>query len=135
MAIKTDDSCLYTKSHEWVRIEGDTAVSGITDHAQEQLSDIVYVELPEAGDSFAQGAPYGVVESVKAASDCFLPIGGEILERNAALEDSPELVNSAPYTEAWFVRFRVTDASEAESLMSPADYERFVQEEAARGGH
>jgi len=135
MAIKTDDSCLYTKSHEWVRIEGDTAVSGITDYAQEQLSDIVYVELPEVGDAFAQGDTYGVVESVKAASDCYLPISGEIVERNAALEDAPELVNAEPYTQAWFVRFRVTDPSEADSLMSPADYVRFAQEEAARGGH
>ena len=133
--MKVDERCLYTDTHEWVRVEGDEATTGITDHAQEQLSDIVYVELPEVGDAFAKGDAFAVVESVKAASDCYMPIGGEIIEVNEELSEAPELVNEDPYEAGWFVRFRVSDASELEDLMDAAAYEEFVAEEEAKGGH
>lgn len=133
--MKTDESCRYIDTHEWVRVEGDEATAGITDHAQEQLGDIVYVELPEVGETFANGDAFAVVESVKAASDCYMPIGGEIIEINEELSEAPELVNEDPYGEGWFVRFKVSDASELEDLMDAAAYEKFVAEEEAKGGH
>ncbi len=133
--MKVDASCRYTETHEWVRVEGNEATAGITDHAQEQLSDIVYVELPEVGETFAKGDAFAVVESVKAASDCYMPIGGEIIEVNEELGESPELVNKDPYGAGWFIRFKVSDASELEDLMDAAAYEEFVAKEEAEGGH
>jgi len=133
--MRVDQASRYTRTHEWVRQEGEEVVSGITDYAQEQLSDIVYVELPEEGDSFAKGEVFGSVESVKAASDCYMPIGGEITEINEELTNAPELVNSDPYGEGWMIKFTVSDASELDSLMDAAAYEKFVAEEEAKGEH
>jgi glycine cleavage system H protein len=116
----------YTKSHEWVRIEGDTATIGITDHAQDELGDIVFVELPEEGDAFDAGESFGTVESVKAVSDLYAPVGGEVVEVNSALEDAPENINEDPYGEGWIVKLRTTDGAD---LLSPEEYEQVVAEE------
>ena len=126
MATSVDPRCRYAKSHEWVRVEEDTAYCGITDYAQEQLSDIVFVEMPERGDSFSKGEMFAVVESVKAASDCYLPVAGEITEVNEELEDSPDLVNSDPYGDGWFVQIVIEDEDELSKLMTAADYVKYV---------
>jgi len=132
---RVDVDCRYTQSHEWVRLEGEEAVAGITDYAQDQLSDIVYVELPEAGDNFERGEVFGVVESVKAASDCYMPIGGEITAVNEELEENPQVVNDDPYGAGWFVRFVPSDLSELDDLMGPDEYAAFCEEAAEEGGH
>lgn len=129
--MKVDPNCRYTESHEWVRVEGDEGVTGITDYAQNELSDIVYVELPEPGDSFEKGEQYATVESVKAAADCYLAVGGEILEINEELEDSPELVNSDPFGEAWFTRIEIANPDELDDLMNAKAYAAFCE----KGGH
>ncbi|MEM8550630.1 MAG: glycine cleavage system protein GcvH [Verrucomicrobiota bacterium] len=114
----------YTATHEWLNLAADgTAAIGITDYAQESLGDITFVDLPAVGDSFAKGDTFGAVESVKAASDLYLPVAGEILEVNVGLDDAPESVNNTPYTEGWMIKIKVNDPAEAESLMSAADYE------------
>ena len=123
-----DQTCRYQESHEWIRIEGDEAVIGISDYAQDQLSDVVYVELPEVGDTFEQNDVFAVVESVKAASDVYMPVSCEILEINEILEDSPELVNQDPYGEAWFVRVAMTDLSELEGLMDAEAYKAYLED-------
>jgi glycine cleavage system H protein len=127
--MKLDNDARYTKEHEWIRKDGELFVFGISDHAQDQLSDIVYLESPEVGNSFAQGDSFGVVESVKAASDLYLPMGGEIVEVNDALVEAPEIMNSDPYGEAWIIKFKASDPAEFDQLMSPEDYEKFTQEE------
>jgi glycine cleavage system H protein len=127
--MKLDSDARYAKTHEWVRPDGDEFVCGITDHAQESLSDIVYVELPEVGDAFGKEDPFGVVESVKAASDVYMPMGGEITAINEALDDAPELVNQDPYGEGWLIRFAPSDAAEFDGLMDGAAYEAAVAEE------
>jgi glycine cleavage system H protein len=119
---------LYSKEHEWVKIEGDIATVGITQYAQNSLGDIVYVELPRNGARVAQFGNVGVVESVKAVSDLFTPIGGEIVETNAELEDDPALVNREPYEGGWMFRVKLADRSQAEKLLSADDYERFAAE-------
>lgn len=116
----------YTKTHEWVRREGDVATVGITEHAQDELGDVVFVDLPESGATFSAGATFGNVESVKAVSDLNTPVGGEVVEVNSALEDSPEKVNEDPYGEGWLVRIQVSDEGE---LLSAADYQKVVDEE------
>ena len=116
----------YTKSHEWVRIEGDTATIGITDHAQDELGDVVFVELPEEGATFDAGESFGTVESVKAVSDLYTPVGGDVVEVNSALEDAPENINEDPYGEGWIVKLRTTDEAD---LLSPEEYEKVVAEE------
>jgi glycine cleavage system H protein len=116
----------YTRSHEWVRTEGDTATIGITDHAQDELGDIVFVELPETGATFDAGDSFGTVESVKAVSDLYTPVGGEVVEVNEALNDSPELINEDPYGEGWIVRIQVSGEAD---LLSASDYEQFLEEE------
>ncbi len=123
--IKTPADMKYTKNDEWVKIEGDTATIGISDYAQDALNDIVYVEFPDVGASIKQGATFGVVESVKAASDVFMPIGGTVTAVNSDLEDSPETVNSDPYGKGWLIKIKVTDAAEANSLMDSAAYIEF----------
>ncbi len=133
--MKLDPNARYAKTHEWVRLEGNEAVCGITDYAQEQLSDVVYVELPEVGDVFSQGDEFAVVESVKTAASCYMPLSGEITAVNEALADAPELVNQDPYGEGWFVRFKPSNLSEMDSLMDAEAYEKFVAEEEAKGGH
>lgn len=135
MPIKVDGRCRYTKTHEWIRVEGDEAYVGITDYAQQQLSDIVFVEMPEVGDSFEKGEVFGVVESVKAASDVYLPVAGEIVELNEELEDSPDLVNRDPYGDGWFVRFVIEDPDELDALMDAESYEKFAERALEEGAH
>jgi glycine cleavage system H protein len=118
----------YTKEHEWVRLEGDLATVGITDHAADQLGDIVFVELPAIGTALRQLATFGVVESVKAVSDLFAPVGGEVVEVNEALTGAPEVVNSDPYGAGWLLRVRVADPAEVDALLDPAAYEALVAE-------
>ena len=118
----------YTKSDEWVRVEGDTATAGITDYAQEQLSDIVYVELPGVGAAHKQGEAWGSVESVKAASDVNMPLGGTVTAVNEALKNMPEVVNSDPYGKGWMIKFTVGDPGELNGLMDAAAYEQYCQE-------
>ena len=127
--MKINPDLLYSQEHEWVRVEGEEAVLGISDYAQDQLSDVVYVELPEEGDTFERGDIFAVVESVKTASDVYTPVTGEILEINEALEDSPELVNEDPYGEAWFVRMSLDDVSELDALMDAEAYKAFIEEQ------
>jgi len=117
---------LFSKDHEWVKLEGDTATIGITDYAQNALGDIVYVELPKVGSNVAQFSQIGVVESVKAVSDLFTPMSGEVTEVNQTLEDDPAAVNRAPYAEGWLVKLRLAKPDEAKSLLSPADYEKIA---------
>jgi glycine cleavage system H protein len=118
----------YSKDHEYVRVDGDVATIGITDHAQSQLGDIVFVELPSIGGNLEQGGGAAVVESVKAASDVFAPLSGEVLEVNQALEGEPAKVNADPLGEGWFFKLRIKDKSQLESLMDEAAYNRFVAE-------
>jgi len=124
--LNVPDDLQYTRSHEWVRTEDDTATIGITEYAQEELGDIVYVELPEQGATFDVGDSFGTVESVKAVSDLYTPVGGEVVELNEALDDSPEKINEDPYGEGWIVKLRVSDAGD---LLSPSDYEQLLEEE------
>ncbi len=135
MSYKFDPKAKYAKSHEWVRVEGDIAVIGISDYAQHLLSDVVYVELPEVGDTLTQGESLGTVESVKAAEDAYAPISGEVVEVNTALEDNPEWVNEDPYVKAWLVKVTPSDLGELDALMDVAVYEKYVAEEEEKGGH
>lgn len=112
----------YTDDHEWVRMDGDHAVIGISDYAQDQLGDIVFVELPAEGDSFAQKDEFGSVESVKAVSELYMPIGGEVVAINENLEENPDLVNSAPYTDGWLIKIKPSDTAEYEALMDKDAY-------------
>ena len=123
-----DPNARYAETHEWARNEGDLVVCGITDHAQEELSDVVYVELPELGSTLAKDDQFGVIESVKAASDLYMPMGGEIIEVNSTLEDSPEIVNSDPFGEGWMIKFKPSDPSQWEGLLTPEGYEASVGE-------
>ncbi|MCL4803478.1 MAG: glycine cleavage system protein GcvH [Anaerolineae bacterium] len=124
MSIKIMPDLRYAKTDEWVRVEGDEAVIGISDYAQDALSDIVYVELPGIGDAIEAGQPFGVVESVKAASDVLVPISGEVVAVNDAAVDAPESLNSDPYG-TWLIRVRISDASQIEKLMDAAAYEGY----------
>lgn len=112
----------YTKDHEWVKPDGETATVGITGHAQESLGDITYLELPEAGSRFEAGETFGVVESVKAASDLYMPVSGEVVATNDKLADTPEKINEDPYGEGWMVRIKPDDPSSIDSLLSADDY-------------
>ncbi len=114
--MKLDKQAKYSKSHEWVRQEGDLYVYGITDHAQGELSDLVYIELPEVGQKFSQGEIVGVVELVKAASDLYLPIDGVVVEVNESLTDNPEIINSDPYGDGWIIKFRAADPTQIDEL-------------------
>ncbi|HEY5629207.1 MAG TPA: glycine cleavage system protein GcvH [Candidatus Limnocylindrales bacterium] len=118
----------YTKEHEWVRTDGDEAVVGITQFAADQLGDVVFVELPAVGRALTQHATFGVVESVKAVSDLFAPIGGEVVATNDGLSGQPELVNSDPYGEGWMLRLRVADAAQLDGLLDAAAYEQLTSE-------
>ena len=118
----------YTKEHEWIRVEGDEATVGITQYAADQLGDIVFVELPAAGKALDRHATFGVVESVKAVSDLFAPVAGEVTGANDALAGSPELVNSDPYGEGWMLRIRLADPAQVEGLLDAAAYEQLVSE-------
>lgn len=127
--MKLDPHARYAKSHEWTRKDGDEFVIGITDYAQESLSDIVYVELPEVGDKIDRGETFGVVESVKAASDVYMPVDGEVIDINAELEDSPELVNQDPFGVGWLIRVKPSSAAQFDELLDGAGYEASVAEE------
>jgi glycine cleavage system H protein len=118
----------YTKDHEWVRVEGDEALVGITQYAADQLGDIVFVELPDVGRALEAHGTFGVVESVKAVSDLYAPVGGEVVATNDALTGKPELVNDDPYGEGWMLRVRLADAAQAEGLLDAAAYEQLIAE-------
>lgn len=127
--MKLDNNARYSKSHEWVRLEGDLVIYGITDHAQDQLSDLVYIELPDIGDKFDRGDIIGVIESVKADSDLYLPMGGVITATNDSLQDSPEVINTDPYGEGWIAKIKPEDPDEWEDLLTPGAYAQLVEEE------
>ena len=118
----------FTKDHEWVCIDGDTATVGITAYAQEQLGDVVFVEMPEAGKTVSKGDEAGVVESVKAASEVYAPVSGEVVEANPELEDNPALVNQEPLAGGWFFRLRLSNADELDGLMDEAAYKAYIEE-------
>ena len=128
------DDLRYSKEHEWVRLEGDTATIGITHFAQEQLGDVVFVELPEKGSTVRQFSSLGVVESVKAASDIYAPLSGEVIERNVKVIEKPELVNTEPYGNGWMIKVRLADKGELNQLLSPSDYRSHIGETAGAGG-
>src|SRR5262249_30991436 len=117
----------YSKDHEWVRVEGDLAVIGITDYAQDSLGDVVYVELPKPGDEFAANESFGSVESVKAVSEVFTPVSGQVAQINEALADEPEKVNSDPYGTGWMIRVKMSSPGEVDSLLTAAEYEDFTK--------
>ncbi len=123
------DDLHYSKDHEWVRVEGNTAVIGITDYAQDSLGDVVYVELPKVGDEFAANESFGSVESVKAVSEVFSPVSGEIVGINETLADAPDKVNVDPYGEGWMIRVQMSNSGEVDSLLTTAEYEDFTKAE------
>ncbi|MFN3337876.1 MAG: glycine cleavage system protein GcvH, partial [Thermomicrobium sp.] len=125
------DGLRYTRTHEWVRVEGDIAVVGVTDFAQSELGDITYLELPEPGTTVQQGGSMGVIESVKAASDIYAPVSGEVVEANKAVVDTPELVNKSPYDDAWLVKIRMSAPDELNQLMDAEEYRKYLAETAA----
>lgn len=119
----------YSKDHEWISVEGDIGTIGITDHAQNSLGDVVYVEVPKVGDTFSAHEAFGSVESVKAVSEIFTPVSGEVVEVNESLQDEPERVNTDPYGEGWMIRIRMSNPGEVDSLLSAAEYEDFTKAE------
>lgn len=121
----------YTKDHEWVRLKGDQATIGITDHAQHQLGDVVYVELPKTGDTFESSEPFGSVESVKAVSEIYMPVSGAVIEVNEALNDAPEKVNEDPYGTGWMIVIKMDEPAKADSLLSAIEYEDYIKSEGA----
>lgn len=123
----------YTRSHEYIRIEGKFGYVGLTNYAQDQLGDIVFVELPEIGRKVTQFRPFGVVESVKAVSDCYAPASGEVVAVNAKLGDEPGIINADPHGQGWFIKIEISDPAELSQLMDVAAYEKHAEEEAARG--
>lgn len=116
------DDVMYTDDHEWTKVDNDETIIGISDYAQDQLGDIVFVELPQVGDTFEKGAEFGTVESVKAVSELFLPVSGEVVAINETLDDTPELVNNEPYTGGWMLRVKLNDTSELDQLMNKSAY-------------
>jgi glycine cleavage system H protein len=117
----------FTKNHEWIKIDGDEGLIGITDFAQSELGEIVFVELPKTGEVIQREKPFGTVEAVKAVSDLFIPMTGEIIEINADLEDKPELINDDPYGAGWMIRVKLNDLSEKDLLLTPEDYSELIQ--------
>ena len=120
------DDLKYTQDHEWISAEGNIGKIGVSDFAQESLGDVTFVELPEVGASFAKGDAFGVVESVKAASDLYLPVSGTVVEINEALEDTPELINSSPYDDGWIVKIELEEPSQVDELLSPTAYKGLI---------
>lgn len=127
----TPEGLSYTRDHEWIRVDGDTATVGLTDHAQRQLGDVVYVELPRTGATFAASEPFGSVESVKAVSEVFMPVGGTITEVNDSLNDEPDLANTDPYGDGWLVRLKVSDPEQLSALLDATEYEGYIKDEPA----
>jgi glycine cleavage system H protein len=121
----------YTKDHEWVRVKGDQATIGITDHAQNQLGDVVYVELPKAGDKFEAAEPFGSVESVKAVSEIYMPVSGAVVAVNDSLNDAPEKVNEDPYGTGWMVVLQMSDPAQVDGLLTAIEYEDYIKSEVA----
>lgn len=119
----------YSEEHEWVQVEGNRVKIGITDFAQSELGDIVFVELPEVGDELTAGEPFGSVESVKTVSELYAPVSGKVVEINEELDDAPELVNEAPYEKAWMIVVEISDSSELDNLMTAEQYEKMISEE------
>jgi glycine cleavage system H protein len=126
------DDRRYTKSHEWIRLDGDVATVGISDHAQKELGEVVFVELPATGEIFNSKEEFGTIESVKAVSELFLPVAGEIVEVNRVLADEPGAVNEDPHGDGWLVKIKVSSDAEIDELMGAADYEKFLEEEAKK---
>jgi glycine cleavage system H protein len=122
-------NCRYQESHEWIRIEGDEGIIGISDYAQSELNDVVYVELPEVGEALEKGEEFGSVESVKAASELYMPASGEIVAVNSELEDSPELVNQAPFAAGWMIRVRLVAPSEVDELLDVQAYQALCEQQ------
>ena len=120
------EQLLFTKEHEWVKIDGDTALIGITDYAQSELGDIIFVELPEVDDSFANNDVFGTIEAVKTVADLFMPVSSKIIEVNSNIEDSPELINTHPQSDGWIVKVSIKDTSELESLLSLDEYKKMI---------
>ncbi len=125
----TPDDLKYSEEHQWVQVEDDIAMIGISDFAQEQLGEIVFLELPEVGDQLKSGKSYGVVESAKTASDLYAPISGEVIEVNVELPDSPEIINTSPYEEGWMVKVKLFDHTELDDLLDAASYEEMIEDE------
>ena len=123
------DNLHYSKDHEWVRVDGGNAIIGITDYAQNSLGDVVYVELPKAGENFSANESFGSVESVKAVSEMFIPVSGSVVEANEALSDEPEKVNADPYGEGWMISVRMSSPGEVDRLLTAAEYEDFTKAE------
>ncbi len=121
------EGLFYSKDHEWLKVEGETSTVGITDHAQNALGDVVYVELPKAGEKFAAHDTFGSVESVKAVSELFLPVAGEVTEVNESLQNEPEKVNADPYGDGWMLRVKLANRGELDSMLSAAEYEDYIK--------
>jgi len=121
---------LYSKDHEWIMIQDNIGTIGITDYAQHELGDVVYVDLPEVGDTFEAGEPFGSVESVKAVSEIFCPVGGEVINVNSKLEESPELINASPHKQAWMIKIEITHNDELKELLSAEEYDEYLLEQA-----
>ena len=124
------DDCLYTKEHEWIKVKGNIGVIGITDYAQESLGDIVFIDLPEVGEKYDAGDPFGTVESVKAVSDIYTPVTGEVVEVNERLKEEPEKLNEDPYGEAWLIKIKIARPPEMEGLLKAEEYAEYIKEEA-----
>jgi glycine cleavage system H protein len=120
------DNLKYTKEHEWIRVEGDEAVIGITEFATSELGDVVFIEIETVGETLAQDETFGTIEAVKTVSDLFMPVAGQVLEMNSILEDNPEIVNKEPYTEGWLIKIKIENPEEIDSLLSKEDYEALV---------
>jgi glycine cleavage system H protein len=127
MSFEIPDDCRYLDSHEWVRVDGETAQVGISDFAQDELGDVVFVELPREGDDLTQGDSFGVVESIKAVSDLYAPVSGTVTEANEALFDDPELINDDPYGDGWLLTVELDDESELDDLLSPDQYREQIE--------
>ncbi len=125
--MNTPNDIKYTKEHEWVSLDGETATIGITDYAQSQLGDIVFVEFPDINSEIIQNETFGVIEAVKTVADLFAPVSGEIIEVNSSLEDSPNFINSDPYGSGWIIKIKINDSNEYNGLMSSDDYEEHIQ--------
>ena len=129
--VNTPEDLSYTKDHEWVRASSDRATVGITDHAQQQLGDVVYVELPRVDDKFEAGEPFGSVESVKAVSEIYMPVSGVVVEVNSALNDAPEKVNGDPYGDGWMIAIKPDNPAQLDGLLTAVEYEDYIKEEAS----
>jgi glycine cleavage system H protein len=129
MTMEFPDELKYTEEHEWVLLEDGVVTVGISDFAQDALGDVVFVELPEVGTVLEVGKPFGVVESVKAVSDVYAPVSGEVIEINEELQDTPELINTSPYEDGWMIKVKLADNTELDDLMDADDYQEFVEEE------